>query len=59
MQSGMIFIFFNNKNDFLVRFRAFNENLYTIKYDQKSRMLDIFIKTMNSGETYRLDDFLK
>ena len=51
--------FFTDRNDFLVRFRDFNENLYTIKYDQKSRMLDIFIKTINSGETYRLDDFLK
>ena len=51
--------FFSNKDDFLVRFRDFNENFYSIKYDQKSRMMDIFIKAINSEETYRLEDFLK
>jgi hypothetical protein len=51
--------FFTNKNNFLVKFRDFNENFYSIKYDQGSRTPEIFIKPINSQETYRLEDFLQ
>jgi hypothetical protein len=51
--------FFIKKNDFLLKFRDFNKNLYSIRYDEKSKHLDVIVKPLNSEETYRLDEIFQ
>jgi len=51
--------FFTDRNDFLVRFRDFNKNVYSIWYDEKRRVLDIIVKPINSKETYRMDEIFQ